>query len=279
MTISLIQTSQNRRKELYRFVNSLNQQIDIDFKEIQLIFVDQENNSDMFDELNTNIQFDYIQTSHCSLSHARNIALSFVKGKYVAFPDDDCWYDRDTLKKILDCLKNYKDGIAIPAQNEDNIFINKFGKKAAYLTKYLQYGVLSISIYVKYFEDIKFDENLGVGSPYGLDSGEETDYITRLISEKHLKIRYLPNIVIRHPSELIAPITDATIKKTYRYGKGYGYILKKNQYSKFYYWYKLLRPFLGCLFYKIIKKNKMSRKSFSRFSGIKDGYRFKIKEQ
>ena len=42
--ISLIQTSQNRRAELERFVNSLNQQEGIDFSAIQFIFVDQGDN-------------------------------------------------------------------------------------------------------------------------------------------------------------------------------------------------------------------------------------------
>ena len=87
--ISLIQTSQNRRSELLRFVLSLNHQQNIDFNKIQLIFVDQGENRAVFDELNKNVMFDYIQANNCSLSHARNLALPHVKGKYVAFPDDD----------------------------------------------------------------------------------------------------------------------------------------------------------------------------------------------
>lgn len=44
--LSLVQTSQNRREELKRFLNSLNAQEMIDFKGIQLIFVDQGDNLD-----------------------------------------------------------------------------------------------------------------------------------------------------------------------------------------------------------------------------------------
>lgn len=44
MMLSLVQTSQNRRQELIRFINSLNNQIGIDFSQIQLIFIDQGNN-------------------------------------------------------------------------------------------------------------------------------------------------------------------------------------------------------------------------------------------
>ena len=46
--LSLVQTSQNRRQELIRFINSLNKQIGIDFSQIQLIFIDQGDNLDLF---------------------------------------------------------------------------------------------------------------------------------------------------------------------------------------------------------------------------------------
>ena len=54
--ISLIQTSRNRRHELIRFVNSLNSQTNISFSNIQMIFVDQENNRDVFLDLNPKIE-------------------------------------------------------------------------------------------------------------------------------------------------------------------------------------------------------------------------------
>lgn len=51
MMLSLVQTSQNRRQELIRFINSLNNQIGIDFSQIQLIFIDQGNNKIVFNQL------------------------------------------------------------------------------------------------------------------------------------------------------------------------------------------------------------------------------------
>ena len=75
--ISLIQTSRNRRHELIRFVNSLNSQTNISFSNIQMIFVDQENNRDVFLDLNPKIELTYIKYHHCSLSHARNIGLRY----------------------------------------------------------------------------------------------------------------------------------------------------------------------------------------------------------
>ena len=87
--LSLVQTSQNRRKELKRFLTSLNAQKGIDFKSIQLIFVDQGDCKESFKNLNAQIHFVYIKYKTSSLSHARNIGLKYVKGEFIAFPDDD----------------------------------------------------------------------------------------------------------------------------------------------------------------------------------------------
>lgn len=103
--LSLVQTSQNRRQELIRFINSLNNQIGIDFSQIQLIFIDQGDNLDLFGKLNPQIKFDYIKYHLCSLSHARNIGLCHVSGEYIGFPDDDCWYEQNTLKNIIDFFR------------------------------------------------------------------------------------------------------------------------------------------------------------------------------
>ena len=56
MLLTLIQTSQNRKRELARFVEALNQQEDVDFSQLQLIFVDQEDNKSAFEQLNTAIK-------------------------------------------------------------------------------------------------------------------------------------------------------------------------------------------------------------------------------
>lgn len=117
--ISLIQTSQNRKEELKRFVNSINKLKGINFSDIQLIFIDQEDNKEIFENLNSNILFTYIKYHHCSLSHARNIGLKYVKGDYVGFPDDDCWYEPDTLSRVLNYLESGKyQGITGKGTNE-----------------------------------------------------------------------------------------------------------------------------------------------------------------
>lgn len=272
--ICLIQTSIERSIELLHYIDSLNNQKGVDFSSVQYVFVDQGDNKAFFDRLDRRFDFKYVSTEPVSLSKARNIGLKYANSDYVCFPDDDCWYDQDTLSNVLDALKTYKDGVAIVAKDDDGTPINNFGTSPAFLTKYNQQGVLSISIFVRYFGDMRFDENLGVGSKYGLGSGEETDYILRLIREKGLRIRFLPNIIIRHPAGR-KELTKEDLEEVLLYGRGYGYVLRKNHFNPIYVAYKMLRPLWGYCYYSV-KGNELHRKrSLARFRGIKEGYFFK----
>ena len=120
-----LNTSQYRVKALQRYVESLNAQENIDFSKIQLIFVDQGDCKEAFKNLNSQIDFKYIKYKPSSLSHARNVGLAYVKGKFVSFPDDDCWYEKDTLSKVLVKLNSH-DGVLIKATNEHGIPLAKY---------------------------------------------------------------------------------------------------------------------------------------------------------
>ena len=117
IVLTLIQTSQNRFDDVKRFVDSLNRQENLLFSSIQYIFLDQGDNKNAFKNLNKAIDFKYISISPCSLSHARNLGLKHVKGKFIGFPDDDCWYEKDTLIKVFRILKTHQ-GVLIKATNE-----------------------------------------------------------------------------------------------------------------------------------------------------------------
>lgn len=273
--LALIQTCGNRKNELIRFLESLNQQEDLDFSAIQYIFIDQGDNKEVFYNLNQQIEFIYIKVEQCSLSHARNLGLRYVNSQYVSFPDDDCWYDNKTLSDVIYALKRYPDGISILAMNENNVPINSFSKRLATISKLNRRGALSISIFLRFFNDILFDERLGVGSQYGLGSGEETDYILNLIENKHCTITYLPNIYIRHP---LPPHDKFNYKKIYEYAKGSGFLLKKHSFPLLYVIKSIVRPLIGFIIYSILLKKNKAKKSYYIFKGKMEGYTYKIQD-
>ena len=276
MVISLIQTSQNRREELTRFVHSLNQQQGIDFKDVQLIFVDQENNREVFRELNKDVMFDYIQTQHCSLSHARNLAIPLVKGKYVAFPDDDCWYEPDTLSQVLFILVNEGyDGVSGKGTNKDGKLTSIFPDCESTITSIRRCAAISYTMFFKFNPTVKFDENMGVGSPYDLGAGEETDYMLNLIKEFNYRIKYSPDIIVHHPCTEDSLVTkEALLKKAYSYARGSGYLMQKHHFPFRYYVNQFLRPLGGMILYTLQFKKCHAKKSFLQFKGKLEGYYF-----
>lgn len=269
--ISLLQTSQNRVDELARFVKTLNSQIDVDFSQIQLIFVDQGDCKAAFQSLNSNIEFKYVKYKPSSLSHARNVGLQYVEGEYIAFPDDDCWYEPNTLSKVIRELKVH-DGVLVKATNEDNIPIAPFPQQNRKATLFDHCNACSNCIFVRYDKNIKFDECLGVGTPYGLASGEETDYLIQFI-RVHPDVVYDKDILIHHP--LGNPtFFKSDLDKAYKYARGNGYMMKKNHFPLSIIVRSLIRPLAG-MFVFLLKGNTIrSHRSFLLLKGRLEGLFF-----
>lgn len=268
--LTLIQTSQDRKIELERFIHSLNSQQDIDFNNLQLIFIDQGDNKTSFSKLNKNIKFTYIKYRQCSLSHARNIALKYVEGKYVGFPDDDCWYSPQTLKQVLYHFSNGRNGIIAKGVDETGKMTNRFSSKSQEISLYNHCGAISYTIFLKFDPTLFFDENIGVGSNLGFLSGEESDYLYHFLLQ-HTNVYYDKNIIVHHPLAKTDYFKN-TLDKAYCYAKGYGYILAKNHYPIHYKVMAFLRPLMGIILYAMAFKFNRSKKSYYILKGRLLGY-------
>ena len=274
--LTLIQTSQDRKKELSRFVDSLNRQKGIDFSKIQLIFVDQGDNKSIFDRLNPSIDFVYIKTERCSLSHARNLALANVFGEYVCFPDDDCWYEKDVLEKVLKVLEvgSYQ-GVCGIGKDENGILTSSFPKKQISITPINIQAAISYTMFFKYSPRIFFDENMGVGSPYNIGSGEESDYMLNLIRYENYKVLYDPDIVIHHPTGQIYE-KRFLLNKAYSYARGFGYLMHKHEMPFIYKCKQIIRPIGGMLIYALCMDFFKVKKSFYNLKGRLEGLFFRL---
>ena len=276
MDLSLIQTSQNRKDELARFVVSLNAQEGIDLSKIQLIFIDQEDNQEVFSELSPDIDFTYIPYKHCSLSHARNIGLSYVKGKYVGFPDDDCWYEPETLYKVLKYLCEGKyQGVTGKGTDKDGVPTSVFPESASELSIEKRCAAISYTLFFKFCPYLNFDEIMGVGSPYNIGAGEETDYLLTLMEKYSYRVYYDPVISIHHPTSSIYD-KQQLIKKSYSYARGAGYLMRKHKFSFGYKLRQFARPFFGIVIHALRGHLSDARKSFMILKGRIEGYNFKL---
>ena len=276
MILSLIQTSQERKFELSRFIESINNQIKIDFDIIQLIFIDQGNNLETLAKLNPKIELKYIKYKKCSLSHARNLGLQYVKGTFIGFPDDDCWYEPDTLYKVLEILqKNEYQGVSACGTNEQGVFTANFLRKKTALNHFNYYSAISYTMFFKFKKNICFDENMGVGSPYNLGSGEETDYMLTLMEKYNYNILYNPAIIVHHPIFEIYNY-NILLNKSYSYARGTGYLLRKHKFPISVYVRIFLRPFIGVLVFLLQFNKYRAKKSFLLLKGRIEGFFYRV---
>ena len=276
--LSLIQTSQNRINQVSRFVNSLNEQININFEEIQYIFVDQGDHLSAFTKLNEKIKFEYIKSDKCSLSHARNIALKLVKGTYVAFPDDDCWYQADTISKvysILDC--GIYDGVTCIGYNEKMMPTSTFPPASSKIKRFNLCAAISYTLFLRYEKTLSFDENMGVGSPHNIGSGEESDYLLTLLEYYNHNVFYDASIIVHHPAEIDAPKDVVALQKAYKYARGDGYLMIKHNMPLHHILKFLIRPFIGILWFTITIRPFEAKRSYYRLKGRIEGLTFKLK--
>lgn len=179
-----------------------------------------------------------------------------MDGDIVAFPDDDCEYEKDTIekavnffqenseKRIYSCrtLERDKDyGTGIMLEHDTEITLDN-----------AEDTVKSITFFVNFsMEDVElFDEYLGVGAIFG--SGEETDYILRLL-HKGFKGNYFAEDIIYHPAKK-GNYDD--LDRAFRYALGYGALVKKEVKERknfryiFKLWKKLIRNMGGMLISK-----------------------------
>lgn len=276
MKLSILVTSQTRPEELFRFFESINNQRELDFSNLQIIFVDQGSNYGCFNILNPIINKIYIKYHPCGLSEARNQGLKYVTGDYIAFGDDDSWYDNGTLVKIQYCIEhNNLDGVGTRICNEEDIPYSRYSSKKRLLTFTEHCGISSASMFLRFDKTINFDENIGLGSKYGLSSGEETDYLWSFM-ERHptSKIEYHPEIIVRHPVFQFQNFNNY-FDKCFCYAKGEGYIIQKHNLPLLYKFKKLLRPFLGVIIYSCCNSFKC-KKSFYTLKGRIIGMNFKL---
>src|SRR3569623_1132501 len=99
--VSLIVATVERTKELGPMFESFAAQT---FKAFEVIVVDQ----NLDDSLETYLErardlglaLKHIRHRPSNLSAARNVGIDSAVGEWVAFPDDDCWYEPDLLAQL-----------------------------------------------------------------------------------------------------------------------------------------------------------------------------------
>jgi glycosyltransferase involved in cell wall biosynthesis len=125
--------------------------------------------------------------SQRGLSRARNVGLSLASGSLIAFPDDDCLYPDGLLQwvvKWFDTNSKY-DILAVGSDDASGVCSgNRWPQGACDIQPVNAFRTtFSPSLFLRgdVAKSQRFDVQLGVGSGTPFGSGEETDYVLRII--------------------------------------------------------------------------------------------------
>lgn len=168
--------------------------------------------------------------SERGLSRARNHGLSMITGSIVAFPDDDCLYSQGLLEWVTNWFEanveydilavGVKDGAGVSSGNrwpQDACDIRPVN---AFRTTFSS----SLFLCTDLARTARFDVQLGVGAGTAYGSGEETDYVLRLLG-KRARGRFDRSHFVIHPRRDMLSGT-ASLPRAQAYGFGMGHVLR-----------------------------------------------------
>lgn len=224
---SLVMATYGRLEEIDHFFDSILSS-DYDLNKVEIIVVDQNDEiclDNIIEKYNSSLNIKHIKSDVKGLSKNRNIGIRESKGEYIAFPDDDCKYMNDTLKKVESYFENNKEVYAVMGRivdEDNNDCIRKWSKQSETITKSNFYTKLSsITLFKRNEEKQYFNEQMGVGAPFG--SNEDANIIYKCLKSGK-NIKYYPDIVLYHPK----PPKHIELNKVYNYGLGFGALCKEN---------------------------------------------------
>lgn len=226
--ISLILATYNRHNELKVFFNSI-MGTSIEY---EIIVVDQNDklslDSLILEYKEKGLKLVHIKTIEKNLSNARNIGLANAKYDIVGFPDDDCYYETETLSNIVHAFNNKIGDIIIGRWIENEYkYINVIKELVTHdIVSFRTNPFSSITIFAnkKVLVGLGgFDVRLGVGQWFG--SAEETDLIIRA-TQQNFKISFVPSILVHH--KYSNSVTNINYRQTISRSRGIGAIYMKN---------------------------------------------------
>lgn len=235
--ISLLVATVNRKEPLLRLLRSLEAQA---YGNVEVLIADQ-NPPDFLDEallpFREKLRLQHVPVPNDGVSQARNALIPLAKGDIIAFPDDDCWYQPQTLRRICDIFASqpHLHGI-VAAWSEEKPKKRKHALKLPVLCKYTSFkrGETYTQFYRKEaVEGIMFDPELGPGTglPYGC--GEDTDLLLQVLKRGSV-IGRTPEVLVHHNRP---DLSDPRLpQKARSYALGRMHLLRKHQFPL---WFKL----------------------------------------
>jgi glycosyltransferase involved in cell wall biosynthesis len=275
MRFSLIMATVGRTVEVREFIGALQKQIFTDF---ELIVVDQNGDDRLVDlcrEFSTSFPVHHYRSPVRRNAHARNLGIAYAQGEIVAFPDDDCVYPPDLLQSVDEAFRreprlNILTGASVcpTGERSSGRWFTTAGpiSQANVWTSVIEFNLFVQAGLLRALRG--FDENLGLGSPFG--SCEGPDLVLRGMAGGARAV-FDPSKKAIHPEKVLTPVAVA---RAFDYGAGMGYVMRKHRVKPSVYLTYFIRPFGGFLLNVAKLKPSAARYYWNSLRGRLCGFYF-----
>jgi glycosyltransferase involved in cell wall biosynthesis len=229
---SLVIATYGRVAVLEDLFESLTQQGAV---EIECIVVDQNPDdrlAEILERWQQRLTINHLRSAP-GLSRARNLGLQHVTGEVVAFPDDDCWYTPKLLEKVCEWFKEHPGFRVLTVGAVDrtgaasgNRWLQDQCEIKAVNAFRTTFSPSLFLLKTNEFPEAWFDEVLGVGGGTPYSSGEETDYVLKLL-KMGVRGYFDRSMKVGHPKrDMLSGSIEG--ERAMGYGRGMGYVLRKH---------------------------------------------------
>ncbi|GEM_PF-337739 len=232
--VSLVLATVDRVAEPMRFVESLAEQIE---RRFELVVVDQNPDNRLGPVLAraraAGIPLQYLRQAVPNLALARNTGIEAARGEWIGFPDDDCWYEPETLSALVRASRTQAHGYVgswIEMDDPMRPVRRRLDSEKWARMSLRSESAPSICLFLRrslLLELGGFDDRLGVGQWYG--AGEETDVVMRALGAG-ARLEYAPAIVAHHNApDALPPLTRENLRLSRRRARGGGALFAKHR--------------------------------------------------
>jgi glycosyltransferase involved in cell wall biosynthesis len=279
MKVSLVLATLGRDWEVADFLKSLLFQT---YKDFELIIIDQNKDGKIDAIVEPVVSFldvKHVKVDFTGNARARDYGIGLAQGRIVAFPDDDCTYDKDVLKKVVAEFKRRPNLSILVAGSYDfsssrfSIGVNSHSSR--YFSRFQMMGVEFTQFFDRKMIDKKdfyIDHDFGIGSKYSGAEGFELLY--RLLRAGNTAF-YNPEIRIYHPDKDHYKLGTG---RMLMYSTGIGAYIRKfaNQQDVFILYYivrkMFVAPILKMMLALVLLNPKKLAYSFYNLVGIWRGF-------
>ena len=248
---SLVVATCGRDEDVGKFLMSVAQQVGN--LRIEVILVDQNPDDrlkDVVSSFKDSLHIVWLRRTSRGVSRARNEGLNLARGRLVAFPDDDCKYEPDTLMRAKACFDELlqADGLVADTAAHVDVPITRFSAFRRGETWRFFFRRSAIA-------GMHFDESWGPGESSVHLCGEDTAFLLSAL-DRGLCVWRVATVTVVHPR---LDTADVELEKVWRYALARMALLKAKGFPL---WFKLANvlypiavvPFapLRCIRYRLV---------------------------